>query len=331
MVDAMPNVRKPRAAVIYNPIKIDRAKLNSVVEAAATKAGWGSTLWFQTSEDEPGKSLAEHAVAEGAAVVMAAGGDGTVRSVAEGLQGSGTPIALLPSGTGNVLARNLQLKLTDLERAVTLAFTGDERPIDIGIINIERPNGDVSTHAFLVMVGLGLDAEIMATTNSTFKKLFGWIAYVSAGMRSVARSTRFNAAITLDSRATKHVKAHTVVVGNCGVLPGNLILLPEAILDDGELDVIAFSPKGVFDWMKVWQRVVIEHSLEKTAAGRKLVEFSPGSRIRPVTYLRGKRTKLSVEQPHPCQLDGDPFGEAVSLDCTVIPGGLSVKVPAHSE
>ena len=168
----------PRAAVVYNPIKVDIEKVKSAVAAAESEAGWAETLWFETTEEDAGQGVTASAIRRGASVVIAAGGDGTVRAVAEALRDSGVSLALLPSGTGNLLARNLELPLTNLEQAVEIAFTGDDRQIDLGMVEIVRADGDSEEHAFLVMAGLGLDAKMIKNTNSTLKKAVGWLAYV---------------------------------------------------------------------------------------------------------------------------------------------------------
>jgi diacylglycerol kinase (ATP) len=116
---------KPRhAAVIYNPIKVDLDAIRAVVAREEASAGWGETLWFPTSVDDAGQGPASEAIEAGVALVIAAGGDGTVRAVAEGMRESSIPLALLPSGTGNLLARNLNLTLNDLDHSINTAFTG---------------------------------------------------------------------------------------------------------------------------------------------------------------------------------------------------------------
>jgi diacylglycerol kinase family enzyme len=122
------------AAVVYNPIKVDLDAIKRVVAPAEADAGWGETLWFETSKEDPGQGAAQDALDAGATVVIAAGGDGTVRAVAEVVHGSDAALALLPSGTGNLLARNLDLSLDNLEHSIATAFTGTERKVDIGRI-----------------------------------------------------------------------------------------------------------------------------------------------------------------------------------------------------
>ncbi|MDO5684155.1 MAG: diacylglycerol kinase family protein, partial [Propionibacteriaceae bacterium] len=113
-----------RAAVIFNPTKVERDDLAQVIDPAASAAGWSESLWLETAEDDPGTGMAKEAVDAGCDVVIAVGGDGTIRSVAEGLRGSGVPMALCPQGTGNLLARNLELTLDNLEESIDAAFNG---------------------------------------------------------------------------------------------------------------------------------------------------------------------------------------------------------------
>jgi diacylglycerol kinase (ATP) len=144
-----------RAAVIFNPIKVDTVALRSAVDSAASAAGWAESLWFETTVEDVGQKVTKQALDNGIDLVIAAGGDGTVRAVAEALQGAQTPLALLPSGTGNLLARNLKLTLDDLPASVDVAFTGIDKKIDLGSINIQRADRTRDRHAFLVMAGMG--------------------------------------------------------------------------------------------------------------------------------------------------------------------------------
>jgi diacylglycerol kinase (ATP) len=150
--------RLGHAAIVYNPIKVDLDVLKAAVERREALAGWEPSGWFETSPEDPGQAAATAAIAAGATVVIAAGGDGTVRAVAEAVRGTDATLALLPSGTGNLLARNLHLTLNDLEHSVETAFEGDTRNIDIGEISIHREDGSSDDHTYLVMAGLGLDA-----------------------------------------------------------------------------------------------------------------------------------------------------------------------------
>lgn len=322
-----PALSKRRAAVVYNPIKVELKKLKESVAAAERSAGWNTSLWFSTTEKDAGQNVTRAAIAEGAAVVIAAGGDGTVRAVAEALRESDIPLALVPVGTGNLLARNLNLTLNSLDASVDTAFTGADRRIDLGIAEIVRDDDEREEHAFLVMAGLGLDAKMIALTNPKLKKAVGWLAYIDAGMRALPELKPVRIRYSLDGSAEKSASFHTIIVGNCGALPGGILLMPEARPDDGILDIAALRPRGPFGWVKVWNKVAWENGvLRKSAFGRSIIDLTADTK--DVLYLKGSDLRLTVEAPQEFQLDGDEFGEAKSVHAWVDPGALTVKVPA---
>ncbi len=297
-----PRTLKRRAAVVYNPVKIDRETLQEVVAEAEKAAGWAKSLWLETTEEEPGIELARRAVAEGVEVVLAAGGDGTVRAVAQGLRGSKVALALLPQGTGNLLARNLDLDLAHVDRSVAAAFVGENRDIDLGIVELVRPDGAAETHAFVVMAGIGLDAKMIANTNPELKKRVGWLAYVDAIGRSLRDTEQLRINYRSDNGQVKTMRAHTLLVGNCGSLPGNILLLPDAAVDDGVFDIVALRPEGFFGWAEVWLKIVWENGvLRRSSVGRKLCgtvardphpALSEGVDVRSETRpCRGVRTR----------------------------------------
>lgn len=312
--------------MIFNPIKVDAEKLRKTVTAAAEDAGWGETLWFETTEQDAGQQVTASALRRGAAVILAAGGDGTVRAVAEGLRDSSVPLAVLPSGTGNLLARNLDIPLTNLDASVAAAFTGRERKIDLGIADITRPDGTHSEHAFLVMAGLGLDAKMIKNTNTKLKKAVGWLAYIDGIARSLPELKPVRVQYKRDNEIVRSMSVHTIIVGNCGVLPGGLLLMPDAKPDDGVLDVAALRPRGPFGWAKVWQKVAWENGvLRKSAIGRKIIDLSKD--VRDVTYFTTRNLTMTVDVPQEFQLDGDEFGEAAQVHLTLDIAALTVKVP----
>ena len=322
-----PNNHRGQAAVVYNPIKVALPKLKKLVNAAAKEAGWAPTIYFSTSEQDAGQRVTASAVRRGADVVLVAGGDGTVRAVAEGLRDSGVAMAVLPSGTGNLLARNLNLSLTSLDAAVTVAFTGRDHRIDLGIAAIHRANGDREEHVFLVMAGLGIDAKMIANTRSSLKKAVGWLAYIDGTIRSLPELAPVRLHYIRDGGPERTVDVHTIMVGNCGSLPGGILLIPDAKVDDGLLDIVALRPQGPFGWLRVWNKVAWENGvLRKSAVGRKIIDLSRD--VKDVTYWTGKDLQLRVETPQEFQLDGDEFGEAVRVHTWVDAGALTVKLPA---
>ena len=315
--------------MVYNPIKVDILALKTAVAAAADDAGWLPPLWFETTLQDAGQLVTATAIARGADLVLAAGGDGTVRAVAEGLRDTGVAMALLPSGTGNLLARNLDIGFGTLDEAIHTALHGVDRTIDLGLASIVRADGDREEHVFLVMAGLGLDAKMIANTNSKLKKAVGWLAYVDAGIRSLPEIKPVRLRLSVDGEPERTVNVHTIIIGNCGKLPGGILLIPDAKPDDGVLDFVALRPRGPFGWINVWNKVAWENGvLRKSALGRRIIDLSRD--VKDVTYLTGRDLRMVVEVPQEFQLDGDEFGEARSVHTWVDPGVLTVRVPEGS-
>ena len=327
-----------RAAVIVNPVKADVAKLRAAVAAAESAAGWAKSVWLETTVAEPGGGLAARAVQDGADVVLAAGGDGTVRVVAEALRNTGVPLALVPSGTGNLLARNLGLDVSAsrLESLVEIAFTGVDHAIDTGVVRVERPetaapdgaaDAPPDEHVFLVIAGIGLDAKMIANTDPELKKKVGWLAYVGAIGRVLVDTEVLRVRYTLDGGETRPARVHTVLVGNCGQLPGNIALLPDAEVDDGLLDIVALRPEGFFGWSRVLWTIVWENGvLRRSSAGRKLLNLR-NRPVRALRYLRGRRFAVHLDRAEEFELDGDEFGLVTSFEARVDPASLLVRLP----
>jgi diacylglycerol kinase family enzyme len=314
----------PRAALVYNPVKIDTDAVRGVLQALEAELGWAETLWLETSEEDPGQGPARQALEEDVDVVIAAGGDGTVRAVAEALRGSGTALALLPSGTGNLLARNLGLGLDDVTHSLRVALTGSDRAIDSGVMTLRREDGGRSEHTFVVMAGMGLDARMLSETDDDLKKKAGWLAYVQAISRVVKDPNVLRFSFRLDGNEPRRVKAHTIIVGNCGTLPANILLLPDAAVDDGVLDIVALRPETLLGWVQALTKIVWENGIVRRLPwGDK----APRSKVDSLVYSTGTDLDLRLDEPAEVELDGDPFGEAIGFRVTADPGSLVVRVP----
>jgi diacylglycerol kinase family enzyme len=321
MVDAK---KHGRAAVVYNPIKVDLDAVKRVVRDREIAAGWRPTLWFETTLDDPGYGAAKDALAAGATMLIAAGGDGTVRAVAEVVRGGSASLALLPSGTGNLLARNLNLTLNDLDHAIRTAFGGQDRHIDLGIIDIHRKDGATEEHAYLVMAGLGLDAKMLANTDDDLKKKIGWFAYVRALSDTLRDKNELRMHYQLDGEQTRRIRAHTIIVGNCGALPANIVLIPDAAIDDGLFDILLLRPEGVIGWFQIFGKVLWENGvLRRTKWGRALLT----KEISALRYIKAEKLTVTLETAQEIELDGDGFGSAIGFDTWVDKGGLTVRVP----
>ena len=316
------------AAVIYNPIKVDLEAIKETVAAEQSDAGWGETLYFETSKEDPGVGAAAAALDRGVDMIIVAGGDGTVRAVAEAMRGHDVSLALLPSGTGNLLARNLELTLDDAPRSLHSAFTGDDRPIDLGMIEIRRADDTVDRHAYLVMAGIGLDAHMLAHTDDELKAKVGWLAYLKAIVGATRDKKHQRIRYRLDEDETRSTRAHTVIVGNCGTLQANVHLLPDAELDDGLLDIVFLRPEGIVNWARVLHKVIWSNGVMRRLRPGQQTDTTDD--IDAMTYRTGTRFTMALDRPELIELDGDEFGEAIGFRTWVEPGALAVRVPADT-
>lgn len=313
-------------AVVYNPIKVDLDKLREVIPQAAKAAGWAEPLWFETSEEDPGQEATGRAIDQDVDLVIAAGGDGTVRAVCEAIRGTDTRLALLPSGTGNLLARNLKLTLDDVEHSVEVAFSGVDRKVDLGVIDIAREDGKESQHVFVVMAGMGIDAKMIENTDSDLKAKAGWLAYLKAVVLSLRDPDELHVRLRLDDGEEESLKVHTLILGNCGSLPANILLLPDAVVDDGQFDLMLLRPSGLMGWISVWFKVAwINRILRGINTNQQINKSSSDRNVR---YQTGERVTARVSEPELIELDGDEFGKASSFKAWLEPGALTVRVPA---
>jgi len=313
-----------QAVVILNPVNADVALLRSAVALAEEQNGWQPCVWLETTADDPGQLAARTALRHEPAVVIVAGGDGTIRAVAEEVLSSGIPLAIVPTGTGNLLARNLGL-MAGLEASVHTAFIGSNRAIDVGFAELEREDTSTTTHAFLVMTGIGLDASMASDTNSTLKRRIGWLAYTGPIGRSVLGNKRFSMHYRVDDARERSIRAHTVIVGNCGTLTAGVLLLPDAAVDDGLLDVILLRPKGFWQWLRVGSRLTTGGLLHRTRRGRMILQAAP--RLRALEYVQAQRLAARFDSPQSIQLDGDSFGPITAARLTLHTQALTVRVP----
>lgn len=301
----MTNGEPGRCAVIANPIKVSDGFRNAVTMALA-EAGWAEPLWLETSEDDPGHSMAATAVAAAVDLVVAAGGDGTVRVVADGLAGTGIPMGIVPEGTANLLSRNLGIPQSELE-AITVAITGRTRAIDLVKLSVD---GNEGQH-FAVMAGMGIDAVIMDETDPELKAKIGTAAYVVAAGKALSRLP-VPMRIKVDNHHTHRRRAVICVIGNVSTLAANLVLIPGAKPDDGLLDVYVAAPHRFTHWLRVLLRLSTRRRNDSDR----------------VDQWRGRRVEVLLERPDNYQLDGDVVGEGRRLVAEVQPRALSVRVPA---
>jgi diacylglycerol kinase family enzyme len=301
--DAEPSLA--RCAVIYNPVKVSD-EFRQTVEEALPRHDFQPPWWLETSEEDPGRGMAQQAVEAGVDLVLGAGGDGTIRLIADGLANSGIPFGIIPAGTGNLLARNLDLPL-DEPTALRIALTGRTRKIDLIKITVD----DRPAEHFAVMAGVGIDAVIMDEVDPDLKKKIGGGAYVVAAAKAVKRLP-VKVSVRVDDRRPMRRQAMQCLIGNVGELQGKIKLIADAEPDDGLLDVYIASPQRLAHWLQVLVRMITRRP----------------QRNDRVDQAKGRRVDITVASDDDYQLDGDVIGRCHHILAEIQPHALSVRVPA---
>lgn len=290
-----------RSAVVVNPAKAtDLDELRTTVDAALAEAGWADPLWLSTTVDDPGQGQTRQAVEAGVDVVFACGGDGTVMSCVAGLVGTDVALAILPAGTGNLLAANLGLS-TDLAAGLQVAVERGRRRLDVGELDDGR--------CFVVMAGMGFDAKMLAATSEKAKARIGWPAYLGGALRHL-RDRPMRVRVQIDDQPPVPVRARTVLVANVGRLQGGMTLLTEAEPDDGRLDVAVLTPRTLRHWSALAWALVRRRD-----------------RVPRMQVYRGRQVSVSSDRDQPRQLDGDLIEPGRTLRATVRPAALWLCVP----
>jgi diacylglycerol kinase family enzyme len=313
----------PSAAVVVNRTLVrDLGRFRRRCREAAAARGWEPSF-METTLDDPGPGQARSAVAAGARMVVAAGGDGTVRACAHALAGTQVPLAIVPLGTANLAARALGVP-PGTGGALAAAFGGHERRIDLAaarlvapepadaavLAQIAGPLDAAGTLTFAAMAGIGLDAQVVAATPVLLKRRAGWLAYAAAGATHMpGRGVWFT--VRLDDGEPLARRARCVVVGNAGLLPGGFALLPHARLDNGGLDGGILAPVGPGGWLRVAHRVL-------TGGGRDGPQLE--------TH-QAHRIEITAETPLPREVDGEVITPGRSLTVTLLRRSLTVRVP----
>lgn len=322
------------AVIVFNPVKIELEELRPPVERAAEKHGWNRVEWVETSEDDPGEGQARTAAESGADMVVAAGGDGTVRAVAAGLRDLDAELGLIPVGTGNLLARNLKIPLAR-HRAIETAFGGQGDRMDICIAEVTRPDDTTEDIVFVVMAGAGVDAQMIINTDDDLKARWGFLAYGFAGLKAMGGGNRIKLLHRMDRGKTYRTSVHSVIVGNCGELIAGVALLPDARANDGILDVVAIRPHGLFGWVQIVFRLLdqMAQKFRKQILGRRGPVTGSKNDAKYLQYVTGEEFSVEFAAPEVFEVDGDDIGEIKSFRVTVDHLGLGVRVtePAPRE
>jgi YegS/Rv2252/BmrU family lipid kinase len=261
-------------------------------------------FWYEVPKSRKAPKQVRKAIKAGVDLVVAWGGDGIVQRTIDALArdkvGRKIPLAIMPAGTGNLLAGNLGIPV-DLEKAVDLAFRGRRRQIDLGKLNGEY---------FAVMAGVGFDGAMIQDADRSMKDRLGKLAYVWTGLRHVNGETP-KAKVTIDGTTWFEDEASCVLVGNVGTITGGIHAFDHARPDDGWLDVGVATAHGATEWAR---------ALGTMAVGRS--ESSPFVRM-----TRARRIDVQLASPLEYELDGGARDRVKKLSVKVAPAAVKICVP----
>ena len=188
-------------------------------------------------------AMALEAVEQGFKTVVAAGGDGTINEVVNGLAGTETHLGLLPVGTMNVFACELGIPGNSMRRAWEIIRAGHWRKIDLARAN---------KHCFVQLAGIGFDAQAVAGVDWRAKKNFGPLSYVISAAKVAARRPPL---LRVESKDRATLEGSFVLVGNGRYYGGKVAVFKQAVIDDGKLDVLVFKNLGYLDIIRYLQRI----------------------------------------------------------------------------
>jgi diacylglycerol kinase (ATP) len=257
-------------------------------------------LWYEVAKSRQAPKFARRAADKGIAVLFVWGGDGTVQRCIDAVAGTDTAVAILPAGTANLLAANLNVP-HDLAAAVRIGLHGGRRRLDTGSVNGER---------FTVMAGAGFDARMIADADRGIKDRLGRAAYVVTGIRNL-RARRARAKITVDGKPFFTGKLSCVLTANVGKIIGGVEAFPQARPDDGRLDLAVVTARDVVQWARTFARLAIGHP-----------ERSPFAKV-----TQGSKVKIRFDRKVHFELDGGARPASKKLRIKVHPASVTVCVP----
>ncbi|MCX5720065.1 MAG: diacylglycerol kinase family lipid kinase [Nitrospirae bacterium] len=243
---------------------------------------------FATKQRGDAESLAREAIKKSPSLIIAAGGDGTINEVINGIVGSEIPLAILPLGTTNVLAKELNIPET-VRGALEIAVTKAPQSISLGRI-VQSPSAhhlSLVTRYFVLMAGIGFDGEAVFGINETVKKFSGKGAYVYSGLKTLLT---FNPGeLTFDSDG-KTYHGYSAIIGNAAKYGGNFKITPDARLTDPFFYLCIFKGRKRVDILKYLFGIVL---------GKHL-------RFKDIEYV--KASAIEIQGNTHVQIDGDYFG-----------------------
>lgn len=297
---------EPVIGVLINEGKVLAGDGLEELRAALADAGSPDPAWREVSKSKKAPPAVLELVEEcGVDRLLVWGGDGTVRRCIDTLlrnDHEDVDIAVLPSGTANLLARNLGLPI-DLRGAVDVALHGSPEPIDIGVVNDDQH--------FAVMAGTGFDALLIKEADdSGLKDRFGRLGYVWSGIRH-RHVTPADASIVVDGQPWYTGPATTILTGNVGTLIGGIPAFPDASPDDGRLEIGVVEVRTATQWTR----------LIGSAITRR-IEASPFARVTTAEHI-----EIELDRTMPWQVDGGDRDRIDHLDIRCLPGAIRICRP----
>ena len=255
-----------------------------------------------TSHPREAEALARRGVADGFRRIVAAGGDGTINEVANGLAGSGAALGVLPLGTVNVFAMELGLPSQNLELCWEII-----RGTNVRLVDLPSANGK----SFVQLAGVGLDAQVVKETSLAFKRSFGPLSYLISAAQIAARQPP---KLLVESDNAPVDEGSFVLIGNGRLYGGPFPFFKQAIIDDGLFDVVVFKRLGYLEIIKYLQDVF----------------FSTDIRAPEVEYFQTQHLRLTSKQDVPVELDGELAGSC-PVEFRIKKKALRVLVPSPAE
>lgn len=284
-----------RTCVILNPSARSERAARGVERVRAL---CGEAYFCATVRAGDAEVLARRAVAEGYEQIVAAGGDGTIHEVVNGIAGADVALGLLPMGTMNVFANELGLPANDLAKCWEIIRAAQTRLVDL-----PRANGK----HFVQLAGVGLDAQVVKETSLASKRSFGPLSYlISAAQIASRRPPR----LLIESEEALTEEGSFVLVGNGRRYGGPFPFFKHAALDDGLLDVLVFKQIGYLDLLRYLQNVI----------------FTSEITTREVEYFQTRRLRVSSAEEVPVELDGE-LVDGCPVEFTMPPRRLKVLAP----
>jgi len=285
--------------VILNPTAGSPEHIRSWQERVESLAG--DCPVRVTSHPGEAEELAQRAIDEGFTRIVAAGGDGTVNQVANGLADRKAALGVLPMGSVNVFAMELGLPLHNLRRCWDIIEETNIRQIDLPIAN---------GRYFVQLAGVGLDAQVVKETSLAFKRSFGPLSYLISAAQIAARQPP---KLFIESEETSVEEGSFVLVGNGRLYGGPFPFFKHAIIDDGLFDVVVFKRLGYLEIVKYLQDVV----------------FSSDIKVPEIEYFQTRQLRITSEQDVPLELDGELAGNC-PVDFRIRGKALRVLAPGPS-